>query len=397
MNNPRIDYLFQQLFNNSLTPVEKDELMEWLSEPGNEEQAKSILEDRWLSFANESQVFSPDDSRKILGNIFAQSTPVKVVSPVRMLNIWKRVAVAAAIIAIAGATIFLFNRNRNEVNQLAAASAVKKQEIIPGGTRAYLTLADGSTILLDSARNGMISLQGQAEVKKINGSIVYDPTKKSGSETMLYNTVSTPKGGEYRIVLSDGTIVWLNAASSLTYPANFLGKERKVSLTGEAYFDVAKNAAMPFKVSTGNGMEVEVLGTGFNVMAYEDENEIRTTLIEGSVKVTGSQKTMRLLPSQQAVLDKSNSVLSVGEADVEEAVAWKEGNFYFNDENILSIMRKLARWYNVDVTYTGPVPKGHYAGSIKRKSQISEVLNLLELPGGIEFKIEGNQINVRSK
>ena len=215
---------------------------------------------------------------------------------------------------------------------------------------------------------------------------------------MVYNTISTPRGGQYQLVLADGSKVWLNAASTLRFPATFSGTERKVELTGEGYFEVAKNATMPFKVGLENGVEVEVLGTHFNVMSYSDEEQVKTTLVEGKVKVLNGENNVMLRPNQQAKFTKSNKSLVVDkDADVNKAIAWKNGLFDFDNDAITDIMRQLARWYDVEIQYSGNIVAQFYTGSIRRQVNISQVLFMLEQAGGVQFKIEGKKIIVKTK
>jgi transmembrane sensor len=274
----------------------------------------------------------------------------------------------------------------------AKRQGISQVIVQPGSNKATLTLSDGSSIDLNESKPGTLCKQGTVTVgKRADGSLVYQP---SGSQNaaVLYNTVSTPKGGQYQLVLSDGTKVWLNAASAIKYPATFSGKERIVELNGEAYFEVAKNKNMPFKVSLNN-MSVEVLGTHFNVNAYADEGEVTTTLLEGSVKLSNSKGQSMLKPGQQAKMDKQSG-FDIHEVNTDEAVAWKNGYFIFDNENIQSIMRKISRWYDVDVEYSGNVDEGNFGGTTSRFNSITGVLKSLELTGTVHFKVQGRRITV---
>jgi ferric-dicitrate binding protein FerR (iron transport regulator) len=269
-----------------------------------------------------------------------------------------------------------------------------KNDAAPGGNKAKLLLADGSAIDLNEAGNGRISKQGNAQITKQSGGLVYDLSKISKTAPVIFNTLITPKGGQYQLTLSDGTKVWLNAASSLRFPTAFTGNGRKVILSGEAYFEVAKNNAMPFEVQV-NGMTVKVLGTHFDVMAYGDENKVVTTLLEGAVKISKGNASAVLQPGQQATLNNSGNI-AVDAADMEKAVAWKNGLFEFNDDNIEMIMRQLARWYDMEVKYEGDMQDKDFTGSIPRGSNLSEVLNMLALTGILQFRIEGKYITVQA-
>ena len=300
---------------------------------------------------------------------------------------------AAAAILLLGTFIFLYYPDTSQPeSKLATAKQFPQQIIKPGTTKATLTLSDGAIINLDDVQSGLVSQQGNVAINKVaNGKLVYaiqSASRKPGG----HNTISTPRGGTYQVVLPDGTNVWLNAASSLRFPAVFAGKERQVQLQGEAYFEVAKNKDKPFKVAV-NGMDVEVLGTHFNVNAYGDEAQIKTTLLEGSVKLHAGKQQQLLRPGQQARLGKQAS-FQVAEVNVEEAVAWKKGYFIFENENIESIMRKVARWYDVEVSYQGKVDQGRYGGTVSRFDNVEGVLKSLELTGSVRFKIEGRRITV---
>ena len=229
-------------------------------------------------------------------------------------------------------------------------------------------------------------------IDKQSGTLVYDDGAAHNGK-ILFNTLSTPRGGEYQLVLPDGSKVWLNAASSLRFPTRFEGKQRTVFLNGEAYFEVAKNAKMPFQVMLDDGMTVEVLGTHFNIMSYGDEKEVRTTLAEGIVKVTKMKKSVLLSPSKQAVMLKADQSLIVSDANVDKALAWKDGMIEFDGDELPYIMRQLSRWYDVDVYFLGEVPKGTYNGSIRRQAPLSKVLEILKL-AGVQFKLENKKLMV---
>lgn len=266
-----------------------------------------------------------------------------------------------------------------------------KQDIHPGGNKATLTLADGSTIILDSANNGNITRQGNVTVIKLDdGQLSYHPSDNANAE-VVYNTIATPRGGQYQVVLADGSKVWLNAASSITFPTSFPGKEREVKVTGEAYFEVAHNAAKPFRVSVGD-MKVEVLGTHFNVNAYEDEEEIKTTLLEGSVVVKTSRQSIKIKPGQQTEVENGFIKLN-NDVNMDVVMAWKNGVFLFDRADIHKVMDQIKRWYDVDVEYKGKVTK-HFGGTISRDVNASELFKLLEMTGGVNFKIDGRKVLV---
>jgi transmembrane sensor len=304
-----------------------------------------------------------------------------------IIKLWPRIAAAASIILCLSVAAIYFSRSRPLVE-------IVGNDILPGSNKAILTLSNGHQIILTNIKNGMLSRQGSTSViKKANGQIQYEGSypKENATPEIAYNTLSTPKGGEYHLVLSDGTEVWLNAASTITYPVTFAGSERRVTTTGEVYFEVVHNPAKPFKVST-SAQTVEVLGTHFNIDAYSDEEGIKTTLLEGSVKIAAGSEVKIIKPGQQAT--STDHDLSVGNADVEESIAWKNGYFRFNDETIGDVMRKISKWYDIDVVYGNDVSKEGFTGAISRYKNISQVLKMIAQTGAVKFKVEGRRVTV---
>jgi ferric-dicitrate binding protein FerR (iron transport regulator) len=307
--------------------------------------------------------------------------------------IWYRYAAVAASILIL-ACLFLFYPVKERDHAVGNTNLTRSQpkgNIKPGTNKAILLLADGSQIELDNSTDDSLAKQGNAMIIKADGKLIYQLEGKTNKENLV-NTITTPKGGQFHVVLSDGTNVWLNAASAIKFPASFTGTERIVELKGEAYFEVAKNKQLPFKVQV-NGMEVAVLGTHFNVKAYDDENEVKTTLLEGSVKLKLNNKEILMVPGQQARTTDKDHFDVIPNVNLEQVVAWKNGLFEFND-NIRDIMRQISRWYDVDIEYAGNVTEKAFGGAIARNKNISEVLNLLELTGSIHFTVEGKKIMV---
>jgi len=302
---------------------------------------------------------------------------------------------AAAILIIGGTSLFFYHKHTFQQIAVIKSNHTVKHDIAPGTQKAILTFANGSTIVLDNAKNGLLSKQGNEHVIKSNGQLIYTKSAATANNEVLYNTITTPRGGEYKLTLSDGTQVWLNSASSLTYPTGFTGKERLVKLTGEAYFEVAKNAKMPFKVNVNGQEEVQVVGTHFNIMAYTDETAIKTTLLEGSVKIAKDKVIGILKPGQQAQLTSGGKLAIVDNADLDETVAWKNGQTLFVHEDIKAIMRQVSRWYDVDVEYRGNIPARSFTGGISREANLSALLKILEL-SDIHFTIEGKKITVTS-
>ena len=279
--------------------------------------------------------------------------------------------------------------------------AVRSPENVkPGNKTATLTLANGTTIVLNGAANGAVAQQGGSKVVKLDSGLVsYNP---GISNEVVFNVISTPRAAEYRIVLSDGTKVWLNASSSLRFPTNFIAKERLVELTGEGYFEVAKNPAKPFKVKVnrspeegGGEMEVEALGTHFNIMAYNNEDAIKTTLLEGAVRVSLGTSSGVLQPGKEARIKRISDDIHVLPVNVNIAVAWKNGYFYFEKADVKTILRQVSRWYDLDVVYAEAPPDFIFSGKIERNLPLSGILRLLQ-HSKIHFRIEGNTLTVLS-
>ncbi|MGN6399325.1 MAG: FecR family protein [Flavisolibacter sp.] len=313
-----------------------------------------------------------------------------------MYKIWRAAAVVLLVLA-AGGYFLVYRNQKNAIVKTEPKQAPLQNDMAPGGNKAILTLADGSRVVLDTATNGTLAQQGSARVIKVNGQLAYNREGDVATSDVSYNTISTPRGGQYQVILDDGTKVWLNAESSLRFPTVFAGGERKVELSGEGYFEVAHDAAMPFVVKRA-GTEVTVLGTHFNIMAYEDEPTLKVSLLQGSVKVSKDGKTQMLKPGQQALIDgRSSKIFLAEEVDMDHVVSWKNGLFDFDNDPLPVVMRQLSRWYNAEVNYDGVIPEGHYTGAIRRQANLSEVLKMLELAGGVQFSIQGKGIVVRKK
>lgn len=296
---------------------------------------------------------------------------------------WKYAAVALLVISVG--VLMYWGRSDHARPEQAV------QVIEPGSNKARLTLADGSVIDLGEKANGQLTQQGGITVVKLDsGSLSYQgkSTQESG-----FHTLTTPRGGQFNVSLPDGTMVWLNSASSITYPVSFSGNVREVSLTGEGFFEVKENKEAPFIVKIGQ-TRVQVLGTGFNIMAYEDEMNMQTTLIHGSVKISTMNGEVIIKPGQQASLVNGKPDLQVNEPDIEQVLAWKNGDFNFDGANIQKIMRQVSRWYDVDIAYEGQISNKEFTGIIPRRENVQQVLDALELPGVVHFKIEGKKITV---
>jgi len=323
--------------------------------------------------------------------------PATIVSLPQRKPVWKNWKVAASVvIAVSIVSYIAVSKKDRQPEEVVAANQPAAQIIEPGKYNAILKLADGRTIVLDSAGPGLLAQQGGAQIVNENGSLKYDLPGQSAGQ-MVYNNLTTAAGQSYSVVLSDGSKVWLNASSSIEFPTAFPGNTREVKLTGEAYFEIAKNSEKPFYVHV-NGIKVQVLGTHFNINAYDDEESIKTSLLEGSVKVVGGNVSGILEPGQQAAITKSEKTgayqMETKIVDMDEVVAWKNGLFHFNEAGIMTIMRQIGRWYNVEIVYKGKVPVRRFVGKISRDAQLSEVLKILEL-SDVKFTVEGKKIIVQ--
>jgi transmembrane sensor len=381
--------LLQLYLDNKCSPAEMKELFAFFKE---NESNRLLLEQIQEEF---DSAFFEEINKNAETPFVTKSEKEPVVIPFYKKRWISRIAAAAVFIMICAAAYFIIT-NKNESNKaIAVEKEIPANTIAPGGNKAILTLGNGQKVILDNANNGTIALQGNSRiVKNDKGEIVYDPQTNNSSE-IFFNTVSTPNGGQYKVVLPDGTNVWLNAASSIRFPTQFSGKERAVAITGEAYFEVTKNASMPFKVKINDGEEIEVLGTHFNVMAYKEEKYTKTTLLEGSIKIHNQDESIFVKPGEQAVLQNKGNIKLINDINTDHIIAWKNGLFDFENDDLPYIMRQLSRWYDVDIIYENAVPKGHYVGSIRKQSNITEVLKMLELAGDVQFSIVGKKILVK--
>lgn len=328
---------------------------------------------------------------RVLRGANANQPPAISAHRVRFLKTaWFRYAAAILIIIGIGAYFYTYQTSKPVVTKTNTVAGVPA----PGTNRATLTLANGQKIFIDSAGQGILASEGGANIEKTgDGNIIY---KGSGvNQELQYNILSVPRGSQLAsIVLSDGSKVYLNAASSLKYPVIFSAHERRVEITGEAYFEIAKDAKRKFVVANGN-IETEVLGTSFNVNTYADEPAAKITLVEGKVKVSSNNKSIIIQPGEQ-VEAHANEIKRNDNVDIEEVVAWKNGRFLFNSADIETIMRQVARWYDVDVVYEKKTTET-ISGALPRSENVSQLLKILEATGKVDFKINGKQIIVKPK
>lgn len=384
-----------------------------LTAPEQEELTTLLLQD-WNELNNSES--APVDWEQMVQQILSESKT----KPVHRIHFLKTTwfKYAAAILIILSTVAYLWNTQKEKGNpSVSHTNPVPMQsDVAPGGNKATLTLADGTIINLDSSRVGEIAHQGSTNITKTDdGIIAYEisrtredaswgerpvqrpndpviPSERSEARNLVFNTLSTPRGGQYQLTLPDGSKVWLNAASSITYPTAFTSTERNVTIKGEVYFEVAKNKK-PFIVNIDDKATVEVLGTHFNVNAYAEENKIHTTLIEGSVRMKTQNKTLVLKPNQQAELTNQQLILTEN-ANIRQVTAWKNGLFILSNTSVPTIMRQISRWYDVEVKYEGTIPAKKLGGGISRNLPLSEILDLLK-NYGVQFRLEGKTLYVR--
>lgn len=398
--------------------MEKDNKEEWLRLLFEKDEWSEDDRRRLLAYLDEKD---DDAMRRLMGDRFREDLTASHSSPGkeqhllslihekiqppankgRLISLggWRKWAVAAVLLLIAGKFIFQLSGSgsipvKPSPNQVPAIAATDRP---PGTQNAILTLGDGTRITLDSAANGNLAQQGNTKVIKLNGQIAYASNGKTAGEESLLNTISTARGNQYMLILSDGTKVWLNAASSMRFPTAFKGNERKVEIKGEAYFEIAKDPAMPFKVIAGGG-EIRVLGTHFNVNAYGDESMVKTTLLEGAVAVQKENARVVLSPGQQAKFrpqtqssGSGSPITLIRDVDTGHETAWKDGFFWFDNTDLPTLMRQVARWYDVEVEFKGNVTEDSFSGKVSRSVPLSRLLKVLE-QYEINFKVEGKKI-----
>jgi transmembrane sensor len=388
----RLYYLFDRYIGDLASAGELDELKLFLSDSSYEETAKNYL--LCLLEATEPMAGASEERlhavlrRMHEEELSLRKTPEPYTRRLPVIRRWW--AVAALLFGIA-VTVWVVTRPKM-APPAVAGRPLQGHERAPGRNVALLTLSDGSSIALDSAHNGVLAQQGNASITKSgDGSLAYRPAQ-GGKAVIVYNTLTTPRGGQYRLLLPDGSQVWLNAASSISYPTTFTGGERSVTITGEAYFEIAPDASMPFRVNVSapqGQKEIRVLGTHFNVKAYDDEPTVTTTLLEGSVQMAGTI----LKPGEQGQWRADGTMHVDPHANIEEAVAWKNGLFHFEGADLAEVMRQISRWYDVEVVFRGKVPDAKFEGEITRNSNLTEVFKILQL-SNVHFTVEDKKVIV---
>ena len=396
------EYLIEKFVEDKCSKEELDQLLKFVAEDPGRTELTEALRNHWIASGQKTKGSGINWEEKLntILNEPKDETPVISLLKKPRRNWLKKWAVAASILILfATGAYFILSNTKNHSPRLSKTTQKSTEDMrpnSPGGNKAVLTLADGSVINLNNAKNGTLTRQGNIKViKEEDGQLLYYADQE-GATVNGYNTISTPRGGKYQIVLADGSKVWLNAASSLKFPASFTGKTRQVILTGEGYFEVAKNASMPFHVKV-NDMTIEVLGTHFNVNAYEDESSVATTLLEGSVKIKkdlsakSSSQSLVLRPGEQAELAKDGKLKVNHNANMQEVIAWTNDNFEFNNTPVKEIMRQISRWYDVEIDYRGPLPRHQLTGKISRNVDLNQLIDMLKYTG-INMKIENKKI-----
>lgn len=426
-NHETIALLLYRHSQGTLSDEEAEQLEAWKNASQNNAALIEALEDE-ESLSMKIADFHPENKQQLRDSILTQvmmNEQHKV--PVVRTSWWKY---AAAAIIILGLGAYLWTTQQQETPAVVKTEVPVQNDVAPGGNKATLTLANGQKIVLDTLENGNVNMGSQQLLVKKDGLLEYSresssvipsenssvipsdrsvtPSERSEARNPVFHTLTTPRGGQFQLTLSDGTKAWLNAASSITYPTVFQGKERSVTITGEVYFEVAKDKKKKFIVNVDDRQRVEVLGTHFNINAYKDERSINTTLIEGSIRLTphpspltknnlGNKRSpvhtsLTLKPGQQGQLDNKRLSLAV-HPDVEQAVAWKNGVLNFNNVSLEQAMRQIARWYDVEVVYEKGIPDVKFGGRLGSDLSLSQVTKALEM-AGLQFRIEGKKLIV---
>lgn len=390
MTTERLHYLLDLYVSLRMSAAEEQEFYSAVNAGEHDEDLKIFLGEKWDELKSDAHM-NEEQSQRIFNYILEQR-PASVFSFWKQNHGLRRFSVAAAVVSLLFISLFYFiSNNKKAEGALADQSLISpsSNDIAPGQTGAILKLADGTSLVLDSMKDGVLTQQGNPLAVKQGGELSYI---RDGNTVIHYgfNSIETPRGRQFQLTLEDGTHVWLNAASSIRFPLAFTGQKRMVEITGEVYFEVAKNKAKPFIVKTGD-MQVEVLGTHFNVNAYEAD--IKTTLVEGSVRIINGKTAGILKPGQQAQTTGMGKLRVSDHADIEEVLSWKNGRIAFTNAGLESIMRQVSKWYNVDVEYGGPVPNRTFTADISRNTNLSEFLKVLEL-SNIHFRIDGRKLIV---
>lgn len=379
MNVDRLTDLLYLHLQGNLSPQEQEDLSQWINESERNRRLFEGIDDE-EQLRNMMLLYEEDEHEAIILSKIKQQLPTRKVRHMR----WRVPAAAAVLLALCIGGYFLLKENK----QPPVAITDTQTDIAPGSQGAILTLADGRKVVLDSLGNGVIANQNGTAVVLQNGALAYSG---NANTTPVYNNLSTPRGRQFQVTLPDGTKVWLNAASSLKYPTVFTGNERRVAITGEVYFEVTKNAAQPFIVDINDRAHIRVLGTAFNINAYENETSVKTTLVEGSLQFT-SAGSVTLQPGQQAILT-GNTLTTDKNADTDKATAWKRGIFNFEDATLEEVMRQVERWYDIQVVYEKDIPDIRFGGKLSNDVSLKGLLKSLQ-ESEVHFRVEGRKVIV---
>ncbi|ASZ11974.1 FecR domain-containing protein [Chitinophaga pendula] len=395
----RLQVLFDKYASGQATSEELQEFWQLVAATDDDDEVLSgNLKIWWDNYEEKYNLSAGVDGAKTLKRILAADNQKQIDysgihhRPVRRLRqIW---AAAVILLLIGTASWYYIQQHSNEPPLAKRSNTVYKNDILPGATGAVLTLADGSQVQLDSAGKDLQLTQGNAKISASNGTVIYSG---QGIDThTTYNTLTTYKGQQYPLRLSDGSLVMLDAGSSITYPVIFTGGKREVLIQGQVWFEIAKDSSQPFIVKYNN-KQVQVYGTHFNIKAYDDEPDLRVTLAEGSIKVTSGTVSQMLIPGQQAILSRNDNGIRIDtHADIQETIAWKNGQFEYKSKDLTYVMRDIARWYNIEVVYDGPKPADTFTGGFSRSVTLTELLTILEI-SRVHFKLEGRKLTVLSR
>lgn len=393
-----IIHLFQKFLQHRCSPEEMDRLYHYFDIDESEDLLRELILNELDKDIDSREMVAQEQHLSDLFGRISEKIHVPRTRPLYkrlFAERWMQIASAILLVSFVAIASYRYLNNISPVEKAIQSNTSYPQ---PGSDKAVLTLFNGKKVVLDdSKQNQILQESGITVSNTLEGLLVYQVDESIatvGKADVMTNTMSTPRGGQYQIVLADGTKVWLNASSSLTFPSHFADNNRKVKLSGEAYFEVAHDARKPFYVQTAEG-EVEVLGTTFNVMAYPDEQYSQITLLTGSVKVNRAKEAIRLLPGQQAEIKQDSENMRVHTVDLETIVAWKNGVFLFDQSELSQVMRQVGRWYNAEIEYVDKVPAAKLTGMVSRKDSLSVLLDILERAGGLDFEVQENKIMVK--
>jgi transmembrane sensor len=393
----RLKELFEKYYGQTASAEETEELKRLLEITGDDDLLL-LVDNAWKGLT-QADATHEGSNVQALQHIFEKSATQVFADRSgnrRMFPFYRRqwLRYAAMLLLVAGAIGYFYLSPRSAQGKRNIASvpaAPVNEKVFPGGFKATLKLGDGSTVELTPHHRGLITRQGGTNIFLDSSDVSYQTENKTAD--VVFNTMSTPRGGQYRLKLSDGTQVWLNAASSITYPTVFTGSGREVSITGEVFFDVAKKSGKPFRVSVDTQTRIDVLGTSFNVNSYPDESSIRTTLIDGAVRVETNNRHKLMQPGQQLQVYRNGESQLVRNADIDQAIAWKTGTFNFQRMKLDAVMRQLSRWYDVEIVYPGGVPDIIFGGKVQNSLSLQAMLEGLQAMD-VHFRIEGKKVIV---